>query len=142
MRRELGWSDDQLSPDWIDRFVEVHARGADEGELRYFVALLDGDVVGSALALRRKSISDGYLGDTHRGYLANIFVEEPYRRRGLARVLTSAAVEWLRSIGCEAIYLQASEPGRPLYESMGFESSGEMVLRLHRARQEAHRDAQ
>jgi hypothetical protein len=39
-------------------------------------------------------------------------------------------VEWCREQGFRWIYLHPSEQGRPLYESVGFEPSSEMRLKL------------
>jgi GNAT superfamily N-acetyltransferase len=64
------------------------------------------------------------------GYLANVYVESEHRRAGVARALTAAAIDWLRSLGCGIVRLQASTAGRPLYESMGFTRGMEMELTL------------
>jgi GNAT superfamily N-acetyltransferase len=130
MRREVGWNDDELEPGWEERFATVYADGAARGELRYFIAELGDAVVGSAVALRKRSLSSEYVRDAAPGYLANVYVEQPYRRRGAAHALTAAAIDWLRSIGCRVVRLQASSAGRKLYESFGFAPSGEMELEL------------
>ena len=130
MRREIGWDDAELEPDWLTRFVDIHARGAHAGELRYFVADVDGKVAGSAVAMRKRSLSESFARIAASGYVANVFVEDRHRRRGVASALTRAAIEWLRSIGCTVVRLQASAQGRPLYESLGFRPSGEMELTL------------
>ena len=130
MRREIGWSDDKLEPGWELRFAEVYSGGSSRGELRYFVAEMESVVVGSAVAMRKRSLSTEYVRDPVCGYLANVYVEEPYRLRGAARALTTAAIEWLRSVGCDVVRLQASSAGRRLYESMGFAPSGELELPL------------
>lgn len=130
MRRELGWPDGELDPDFVALFAATYADGAASGESRYFVAEHGGDVVGSAVALRRRSLSERYLKSRPTGYLANLYVDPPHRRHGAARALTSAVIGWLASLGCTVVRLQASRFGRPLYESMGFVSTGEMELRL------------
>ncbi len=130
MRREVGWDDAELDDDWQAKFVTTYERGARDRELRYFIAETGGAVVGSALAIIRRSLSDGYLRSKPSGYLANVYVERDHRRAGIARALTAAAIDWLRSLGCGVVRLQASASGRPLYESMGFTSSMEMELTL------------
>lgn len=130
MRREVGWDDGELDDDWETKFVATYERTARDGELRYFVAQADGALVGSALAFVRRSLSDGYLRTKPSGYLANVYVQRDHRRAGVARALTAAAIDWLRSLGCRIVRLQASETGRPLYESMGFTRSMEMELTL------------
>lgn len=130
MRRELGWPDGELDPQFVSLFVATYDESAKAGDSRYFVAEIDSTIVGSAVAMRRHAMSERYLKSLPTGYIANVYVDRPFRRQGVARSLTAAAVDWLRSIGCEVVRLQASQYGRPLYESMGFVSTGEMELRL------------
>lgn len=65
-----------------------------------------------------------------RAWLHSIYVAPEYRRRGIARALTRAMVEWCREQGFRSVYLHASDQGRPLYESLGFTASSEMRLEL------------
>ena len=130
MRREVGWDDAELDDDWETKFVATYERAARDGGVRYFVAQADGALVGSALAFVRRSLSDGYLRTKPSGYLANVYVQRDHRRAGIARALTAAAIDWLRSVGCRIVRLQASAAGRPLYESMGFTQNMEMELTL------------
>jgi GNAT superfamily N-acetyltransferase len=53
-----------------------------------------------------------------------------FRRRGIGRQLTQTIIQWCREQGFEWIYLHASEQSRPLCESLGFEPSSEMRLKL------------
>lgn len=130
MRRELGWPDGELDAQFVSLFVATYSESAAAGDSRYFVVEVDSKIAGSAVAMRRHSMSERYLKSLPVGYIANVYVEPSYRRQGAARALTAAAIDWLRSIGCEVVRLQASQYGRPLYESMGFASTGEMELRL------------
>jgi GNAT superfamily N-acetyltransferase len=65
-----------------------------------------------------------------RAYILNMYTEPPYRGRGVARRIMSAILDWCRADGFETVFLHASEQGRPLYESLGFEPTTEMRLRL------------
>lgn len=71
------------------------------------------------------------VGET-RAYLLNVFVEPGYRRRGLARALLSLCVEEADRRGIGVVSLHASKEGRPLYESLGFQITNEM-MRVNRA---------
>lgn len=53
-------------------------------------------------------------------YLMNIYTREAYRNQGIARVVVEYLIGEARKRGVEKIYLETSEEGRPLYESMGF----------------------
>jgi GNAT superfamily N-acetyltransferase len=65
---------------------------------------------------------------TERGYLLNIFVEPEYRRRGLARSLVKFCLAEARRRNIRVVTLHASQEGRPLYESLGFKPSNEMLF--------------
>jgi GNAT superfamily N-acetyltransferase len=54
------------------------------------------------------------------GHILNISTEPAYRRRGLARRILQAIVGYATAQGITRLELQASEMGRPLYESVGF----------------------
>jgi GNAT superfamily N-acetyltransferase len=65
-----------------------------------------------------------------RAWIHSVYVEPAFRRHGIGRRLTEMMVAWCREQGFRWIYLHASEQGRPLYESLGFEPSTEMRLKL------------
>jgi GNAT superfamily N-acetyltransferase len=67
---------------------------------------------------------------TLRGYILNVYTDPGHRKQGLARRLTQTTLDWCRSNGIEIIALHASQYGRPLYESLGFENTSEMRLVL------------
>lgn len=67
---------------------------------------------------------------TRRPMIVNVFTESEYRRRGLARRLMIAMLDWLRQQGYGTVSLHASDYGRPLYESLGFKATNEMRLQL------------
>ena len=68
--------------------------------------------------------------DPRRAWILNIYVEPEFRRRGFARDITEALIEWCRQNGFQSVALHASEYGRSLYEKLGFLNTNEMRLRL------------
>jgi len=128
MRRELNMPDEDLAANWKTRSVDYFRRRYDAGELRWFLAY-DGDtVVASAAGF----LTDGYPSEIcvnrRVGYVAGVFVKPRWRRRGLARTVTQAAVDWLLEIGCRIVRLHAANEARAIYEKMGFEPSNEMII--------------
>ncbi len=65
-----------------------------------------------------------------RGNILNVYTAPDYRRRGLARELMKAALDWCRENQIDTIILHSSPAGRTLYEEMGFAATNEMRLRL------------
>jgi GNAT superfamily N-acetyltransferase len=63
-----------------------------------------------------------------RGYILNVFTNPAHRKQGLARQLTQTALDYCRSKGIELVALHASQFGKPLYESLGFEPTTEMRI--------------
>ena len=58
----------------------------------------------------------------------NVYTEEHYRRRGIARHLVNMLIEDACVHGATEISLDATESGRPLYESVGFKASEECMV--------------
>jgi GNAT superfamily N-acetyltransferase len=134
MRRDMILELDEIDydaayPGWRDRFVTFFTGHQQAGRGQLFVAELDGEYVGTSAV---------YLMPTHRSeitlqrsaYICNVYVVPKWRRRGLARALTQAAVAWARDSGCEVVRLRTSKMGRPVYESLGFQRTDELELRL------------
>jgi len=67
---------------------------------------------------------------SRRGNILNVYTQPAFRKMGLARRLTQAAMEWCRSNRIDTVILHASEEGRGLYESLGFQSTNEMRIGL------------
>jgi GNAT superfamily N-acetyltransferase len=68
--------------------------------------------------------------DTQCAYILNVYTEPEYRRRGIARRIINAILDFCRIEGFHSVSLHASEQGRAMYVSMGFEQTNEMRLRL------------
>jgi GNAT superfamily N-acetyltransferase len=64
------------------------------------------------------------------GYLCNVFTEEAYRGKGIARRLVQMAIDECHKRKLKRISLHASDAGRPLYASMGFKGTNEMRLQF------------
>lgn len=62
--------------------------------------------------------------------LHSIYTAPEFRQRGLARKITEQLVAVCRELGCKTVNLHASQAGRPLYESLGFQPTSEMRLIL------------
>lgn len=65
-----------------------------------------------------------------RAVIMNMYTDLAYRRRGLARKIVEAMINWCRKQGFGSVLLYASNDGRPLYEKLGFQQTNEMRLKL------------
>lgn len=68
--------------------------------------------------------------DPRRAWILNMYVEPEFRRRGFAREIIESLIGWCKQNGFQSVALHASEYGRSLYESLGFQSTNEMRLRF------------
>jgi GNAT superfamily N-acetyltransferase len=111
--------------DWRERIERDFERQMSADTLAWFVAEESGHIIGTAAAFVNRS-TGGILIDMH-ATLAGIYTAPGHRRRGIARELTLRAMDWCKERGAVRIRLQASEAGRPLYESLGFKTFREMM---------------
>ena len=63
-----------------------------------------------------------------RGYILNVFVEQEYRGRGIAKALTLECIAEAKRRGVGVVALHASQKGQPVYERLGFKTSNEMLF--------------
>ena len=95
----------------------------------WLVEAPDGEVVGGGgITILPWPPGPRYVGDT-LAFVYNVYTEPPHRRRGLARLTMDTIHAWCRDQGITSIALNASQDGKPLYESMGYaESSSPMMF--------------
>ena len=55
-----------------------------------------------------------------RAHLMNVYTNKDYRRQGIARKMVQMLIDDAWNKGATEISLDATESGRPLYESLGF----------------------
>jgi GNAT superfamily N-acetyltransferase len=74
----------------------------------------------------------GYPGEIHaaRAWILNMYTEPEARRCEVAKRLIEVMIEWCRTEGFSIVSLHASPAGRALYETVGFQPTNEMTLKL------------
>lgn len=63
----------------------------------------------------------------HRGYILNLYVEKEHRKKGQAKRLMSLADTEFAQRNVSFYILHPTGMARPIYESLGWRASGEMV---------------
>ena len=119
-----------LPADYIfdDELVVSSRRYFLEGDQTTVVAVDDGRCVACASMSYIEIMPTFSHTSGKRAHLMNVYTEESYRRRGIARQLVNMLIGDARAHGATEISLDATESGRPLYESMGFKASEECMV--------------
>jgi GNAT superfamily N-acetyltransferase len=110
--------------------AEYLAKHIPEGSFRAWLACdTERPVAGGALIISPWP-AHPYDLECRRATILNVYTDHQYRRRGIARQLLQTIIAWCGHAGFARVTLHASEDGRHLYESLGFEASNEMRLKL------------
>lgn len=125
-------SSDKILTDWLDITLQFINNARQELAFKSFVAEIEGKVVGSASGQLFAGLYPQPFISEYRqyGYIWNVYVEPSYRHQGIATKLTHQTINYLQSIGCTRVILNASPSGKPVYQRLGFEVGNEMRLNL------------
>ena len=131
MFSDMGYGDEQ----WLSQMTEVFLpwvrHKMESGDyLAWFAVAPDGSIAAGAGLWLMEWMPHRPDGPGRRGNVLNVYTKPAYRSRGLARRLMNEILEWARGCGIEVVVLNASDAGRPLYESMGFRATNEMRIDL------------
>lgn len=132
MFADMGHTDPAGLDAMCESFAPYLARAIAEGAYRGWLAQTrDGRVIaGGGLIVHEWPSRPVVPAEPRRAYILNVYTEPDYRGRGIARRIVSDIIEWCRTQGFRSVSLHASTAGRRLYETMGFEPTNEMRLRL------------
>lgn len=131
MFRDMRAADDAALASMTERFRPWLETEMAAGRYQAWLIESEGKAVAGA-GVWLKEVQPGTRARTLRiPYILDVLVERDHRRRGLARQLMDAILEWARSEGHEIVELHASDEGRPLYEALGFVQTNEMRLLLN-----------
>lgn len=130
--------DEQTQRDLIIATTDYFSRAIRSEEYLAWVAVNSthpDQILGGAGVQRRSALPFPLRGEGATGIgkgvqaiVLNVYTDPAWRRRGIARALMSEILAWSKSIPLDTLVLHASNDGRPLYESLGFVSTNEMVI--------------
>ncbi len=113
--------------EFSDEIKEHSRRYFLEGDQTTVIALDNGDAIACA-SISYIGVMPTFAHPTgKRAHLMNVYTNGSYRRRGIARVLVNMLIDEAKERGVTEIGLDATESGRPLYESLGFSGSSEYM---------------
>jgi|SRR5450432_1213391 len=129
--RDQGFCDDAVLDAMAAKFLPWVRSKMNGHEYHAWLAVTARDSVVAGVGLWLMEWPPHVLGSgPRRGYILNVYTEPNFRRRGLGRRLTETALTWCKENGIDLAVLHASTDGRPLYQSMGFQNSNEMRIKL------------
>jgi ribosomal protein S18 acetylase RimI-like enzyme len=122
LRKVNGLPDDsKLS----DELTENSRRYFLEGSQTTCIALDNGEAIACA-SISYIEVMPTYSHPTgKRAHIMNVYTRAGYRRKGIARKLVTMLIDEAVERGATEISLDSTEPGRPLYETLGFRRSDE-----------------
>ncbi len=101
-----------------------------EGSFRSWLASIENRTVAGGAIIISPWPAHPYDLECRRATILNVYTDRGYRRRGIARRLLETMIAWCKREGFARVDLHASEDGRHLYETLGFEPGNEMRLKL------------
>lgn len=128
-REAGGHGDDELIPQ-IPVWAAFLARALEDESCVAWIAEENGHAVGSGVLLIHLAIPRPRIPSERDGRVQSIYVEPQARRRGIARAIMIAIMDYARGVPLIRLTLHPSEAGRALYASLGFVPLDEMGMRL------------
>lgn len=124
---EMGFGDPSTCAEYAAGFQTFAAREMAAGRFHSWLAEDDGGVIvaGGAVLIVPWPANPKHRKQ-QRAFLFNVFTEPALRRRGIARTLVQTMLDWCRGQEFGSVFLHASDAGRQLYQSMGFQTTSEM----------------
>ena len=130
MYEDMGYNDRAALSAMVSTCRPYLAAALENGTLRGWLACAGEQIVAGGVVLISPWPSHPYDGQCRRATILNMYTDPPFRRQGIARRIMQTMIDWCRKEGFMRVDLHASEKGRPLYESLGFEPTNEMRLKL------------
>ncbi|MEA5604188.1 GNAT family N-acetyltransferase [Nostoc sp. UHCC 0252] len=129
---DIGVHEKNIQLDWQDITLKFVEEARQNLFYKAFIAEIDNIVVGSVSCQLFAGLYPNVFKNECRkfGYIWGVYVEQSYRRQGIAKKLTNRAIEYLKGIGCTRVVLNASPLGKPVYSSLGFSEGNVMELDL------------
>ena len=110
----------KLRPDALSRYAVYLRERMRDFDSAVFVAVEDAKVVGVVVASVR--VQESFFLQRRFGYVSDLLVDPPARRRGVGRELWGKARQWLTALGIDVVRLHVaakSDPAREFWAGVG-----------------------
>lgn len=114
--------------EYDENFISESRRYFESGEQTTVIAS-DGETLVGCASLSYTWIMPTFSHPTgNRAHLMNVYTRADYRRRGISKKMVEILIDEAKENGVTEIRLDATEMGRPLYESLGFKASDSCMV--------------
>lgn len=113
-----------LPDEWRSSCEAAFRRRLSDGDFVAYVVEEAGQLVSCGAGWLEEHLPSPGQYDGRRGHIASMSTEPEFRRRGYAREVFAALMEWFAEQHVPRVDLRATEDGRGLYESFGFRVLG------------------
>lgn len=130
MCEDMNYTDDEALSAMATATADYLRTAIPDGSFRSWLACENGEVIAGGAVIVSPWPAHAYEPISRRATIMNVYTEPAYRRQGIARQLMQTMIAWCKQKGFARVTLHASDQGKPLYDSLGFEDSNEMHLNL------------
>ena len=134
LRRHMYQDMGQTDPAALDRMMSLThdylTKAIPAKTFRAWLGEVQNEIVTGGAVVISPWPAHTYDLDCRRATILNVYTCPQHRRQGHARKILETMIAWCKSEGFARVDLHASDDGRPLYESLGFEPGNEMRLKL------------
>jgi GNAT superfamily N-acetyltransferase len=131
MFRDMGYTDEAALDAMLAKFLPWLEHKIASHDYLAWLAVTTDDLVVAGAGLWLMDWPPHMVGSSsRRGNILNVYTDPQFRRQGLAKALIQTALDWCKTNQVDFVILHASKEGRRLYESLGFQDSNEMRLKL------------
>lgn len=114
--------------EYDENFISESRRYFESGEQTTVIAS-DGETLVGCASLSYTWIMPTFSHPTgNRAHLMNVYTRADYRRREISKKMVEILIDEAKENGVTEISLDATEMGRPLYESLGFKASDSCMV--------------
>lgn len=130
MYEDMHYTDEATLTTMSDLTANYLRKAIPDGSFRSWLACDNGRAIAGGAVIISPWPAHAYDLECRRATILNVYTDPDYRRRGIGRLLMQTIIAWCKQQGFARVTLHASDDGRHLYESLGFEPSNEMRLTL------------